>query len=130
MKIIKNEDLRMNRLDVTILSYSDLEREYEGETAVAEGKMKIEIEDDLKIGEKLKRFTVEAICQVLLVEDEKDLTWNLASMKVDRYDFRYFDKDDTVITDEEESILINHLDSTYEEQYRQLEILVSQDVKL
>lgn len=118
----------MNKLDVTILSYSDLEREYEGETAVAEGKMKIEIEDDLKIGEKIKRFTVEAICQVLLVED--DLTWNLASMKVDRYDFKYFDKDDTVITAEEEAILINHLDSTYEEQYRQLEILISCDVKL
>ena len=120
----------MNKPDVTILSYSDLEREYEGETAVAEGKMKIEIEDDLKIGEKIKRFKVEAICQVLLVEDEDDLTWNLASMKVDRYDFKYFDKDDTVITAEEESILINHLDSTYEEQYRQLEILISCDVKL
>ena len=120
----------MNRLDVTIVSYSDLEREYEGETAVAEGKMKIKIEDDLKIGDRCKRFTVEATCQVLLIEDEEDLTWNLASMKVDRYDFKYFDKDDTVITADEESILISHLDSTYEEQYRQLEILVSEDVKL
>jgi len=120
----------MNRLDVTIVSYSDLEREYEGETDVAEGKMKIEIEDDLKIGDRCKRFTVEATCQVLLIEDEEDLTWNLASMKVDRYNFKYFDKDDTVITADEESILISHLDSTYEEQYRQLEILVSEDVKL
>lgn len=120
----------MNRLDVTIVSYSDLEREYEGETAVAEGKMKIEIEDDLKICDRCKRFTVEATCQVLLIEDEEDLTWNLASMKVDRYNFKYFDKDDTVITADEESILISHLDSTYEEQYRQLEILVSEDVKL
>ena len=120
----------MNRLDVTIVSYSDLEREYEGETAVAEGKMKIEIEDDLKIRDRCKRFTVEATCQVLLIEDEEDLTWNLASMKVDRYNFKYFDKDDTVITADEESILISHLDSTYEEQYRQLEILVSEDVKL
>ena len=120
----------MTNLDVTIVSYSDLEREYDGEIAVAEGEMKIQIEDDLKLGESSRRFTVEATCQVLLVEDEEDLTWNLASMKVDRYDFKYFDKDDTVITADEESILISHLDSTYEEQYRQLEILVSEDVKL
>lgn len=120
----------MNRLDVEILSYSDLEREYEGEIAVAEGEMKIQIEDDLKIGDRCRRFTVEATCQVLLVEDEEDLTWNLTKMTVDRYDFKYFDKDDTVITADEESVLISHLDSTYEEQYRQLEILVSQDVRL
>lgn len=120
----------MNRLDVTILSYSDLEREYEGEVAVAEGEMKIQIEDDLKLGKSSKRFTVEAICQVLLVEDTDDLTWNLASMTVKQYDFKCFDKDDTVITADEESILISHLDSTYEEQYRQLEMLVSQDVRL
>lgn len=120
----------MNRLDVEIVSYSDLEREYDGETAVAEGKMKIQIKDDLKLGESSRRFTVEATCQVLLVDDEDDLTWNLASMTVDRYDFKYFDKDDTVITADEESVLISHLDSTYEEQYRQLELLVSQDVRL
>ena len=120
----------MNKLDVGILSYSKLEREYEGEVVVAEGEMTIQIKDDLKLGESSKRFTVEAICQVLLVEDEEDLTWNLASMTIERYDFKYFDKDDTVITADEESILISHLDSTYEEQYRQLEILVSQDVKL
>ena len=120
----------MNRLDVEILSYSKLEREYEGEVAVAEGEMKIQIEDDLKLGESSRRFTVEATCQVLLVEDEEDLTWNLASMTIERYDFKYFDKDGTVITADEESILISHLDSTYEEQYRQLEILVSQDVRL
>lgn len=120
----------MNRLDVEILSYSDLEREYEGEIAVAEGEMKIQIEDDLKLGESSRRVTVEATCQVFLVEDAEDLTWNLASMTVKQYDFKCFDKDDTVITADEESILISHLDSTYEEQYRQLELLVSQDVKL
>ena len=120
----------MNRLDVEILSYSDLEREYEDEIAVAEGEMKIQIQDDLKLGESSRRVTVEATCQVLLVEDSEDLTWNLASMTVKQYDFKYFDKDDTVITTDEESVLISHLDSTYEEQYRQLEILVSEDVKL
>lgn len=120
----------MNTLDVAILDYSDLEREYEGETAVAEGKMNIEIQDELKIGYRCRRFTVEATCQVLLVEDEEDLTWNLTKMTVDRYDFKHFDKDDTVITDDEESVLISQLDSTYEEQYRQLELLVSQDVRL
>lgn len=119
----------MNRLDVSILSYNDLEREYEGEIAVAEGEMKIQIKDDLKLGESSRRFTVEATCQVLLVEEE-DSTWNLTKMTVDRYDFKHFDKDDTVITADEESVLISHLDSTYEEQYRQLEILVSQDVRL
>lgn len=120
----------MNKLDVEILSYSDLEKEYEDEIAVAEGEMKIQIEDDLKLGESSRRFTVEAICQVLLVEDTDDLTWNLVSMTVKRYDFKYFDKNNTVITADEESILISHLDSTYEEQYRQLELLVSQDVRL
>ena len=120
----------MNRLDVEILSYSNLEREYDGEVAVAEGEMKIQIEDDLKFGESSKRFTVEATCQVVLVEDVDDLTWNLTSMTVKRYDFKYFDKDDTVITEDEESVLISHLDSTYEEQYRQLELIVSQDVRL
>lgn len=120
----------MNRLDVEILSFDNLEREYEDKIAVAEGEMKIQIKDDLKLGESSRRFTVEATCQVLLVEDEDDSTWNLVSMTVDRYDFKYFDKDDTVITADEESILISHLDSTYEEQYRQVELLVSQDVKL
>lgn len=51
-------------------------------------------------------------------------------MTVDRYDFKCFDKDNTEITADEESILISHLDSTYEEQYHQLEILIRQDVQI
>ena len=51
-------------------------------------------------------------------------------MIVDRYDFKDFDKQDTSITAEEESILANHLDSTYNEQYHQLEVLIQEDVKI
>lgn len=120
----------MNTLDVEILSYSSLEPEYDDDVRLAEGKMAIQIEDNLILDGKVKRFTVVATCQVLIVQDEVDGSWNLASMTVDQYDFKYFDKSGTVITAEEESILANHLDSTYEEQYRQLEILVQEDVKM
>lgn len=120
----------MNTLDVEILSYSKLEPERDNEVRLAEGKMMIQVEDNLTLNGKVKRFTVEAICQVLVVQDEVDGTWNLASMTVDQYNFKHFDNSDTVITAEEESILANHLDSTYEEQYRQLEILVQEDVRM
>ena len=121
----------MNTLDVEILSYSKLEPERDDEVRLAEGKMTIQVEDNLILNGKVKRFTVVATCQVLVVvQDEVDASWNLASMTVDQYDFKYFDKSDTVITADEESILANHLDSTYEEQYRQLEILVQEDVRM
>lgn len=120
----------MSDLSVELLSYDELEREYEDDVAVAEGDIEIQIEDDLKIGETSKRFTVTALCRVFLVEDADDESWHLSSMSVTRYDFKYFDKSDTEITADEESILISHLDSTYEEQYHQLEILVQEDVKL
>lgn len=120
----------MNNLSVELLSYDKLEREYEDDVAVAEGDIEIQIEDDLKIGETSKRFTVTALCRVFLVEDADDESWRLSSMTVDRYDFKCFDKDNTEITADEESILISHLDSTYEEQYHQLEILIRQDVQI
>lgn len=120
----------MSNLSVELLSYDELEREYEDDVAVAEGDIEIKIEDDLKIGETSKRFTVAAICRVFLVEDTSDKSWHLSSMSVSRYDFKCFDNDNTEITADEESILISHLDSTYEEQYHQLEILVQEDVKL
>lgn len=120
----------MSNLSVELLSYDKLEREYEDDVAVAEGEIEIQIEDDLKIGETSKRFTVTALCRVFLVEDADDESWHLSSMTVDRYDFKYFDKDNTEITADEESILISHLDSTYEEQYHQLEILIRQDVQI
>lgn len=120
----------MNTLDVEILSYSSLEPEYDDDVRLAEGKMTIQIEDNLTLDGKVRRFTAVATCQVLIAQDEVDASWSLASMTVDQYDFKYFDKSDTVITAEEESILANHLDSTYEEQYRQLEILVQEDVRM
>lgn len=120
----------MNNLSVELLSYGKLEREYEDDVAVAEGDIEIQIEDDLRIGETSKRFTVTALCRVFLVEDTGDKSWHLSSMSVSRYDFKCFDNDNTEITADEELILISHLDSTYEEQYHQLEILVQEDVKL
>lgn len=120
----------MSNLSVELLSYDELEREYEDDVAVAEGDIEIQIEDDLRIGDTSKRFTVTAICRVFLVEDVDDESWHLSSMTVDRYDFKCFDKDNTEITADEESILISHLDSTYEEQYHQLEILIRQDVQI
>ena len=120
----------MSNLSVELLPYDKLEREYEDDVAVAEGDIEIQIEDDLRIGETSKRFTVTALCRVFLVEDTDDKSWRLSSMSVSRYDFKCFDKDNTEITADEESILISHLDSTYEEQYHQLEILVQEDVRL
>lgn len=120
----------MSNLSVELLSYDELEREYEDDVAVAEGDIEIQIEDDFRIGDTSKRFTVTAICRVFLVEDADDESWNLSSMNVARYDFKYFDKDNTEITADEESILISHLDSTYEEQCHQLEILIRQDVQI
>ena len=120
----------MSNLSVELLSYDKLEREYDDDVAVAEGDIEIQIEDDLKIGETSKRFTVTALCRVFLVEDAEYESWHLSSMSVTRYDFKCFDKDITEITADEESILISHLDSTYEEQYHQLEILIRQDVQI
>lgn len=120
----------MSNLSVELLSCDKLEREYEDDVAVAEGDIEIKIEDDLRIDETSKRFTVTALCRVFLVENADDESWHLSSMTVDRYDFKCFDKDNTEITADEESILISHLDSTYEEQYHQLEILIRQDVQI
>lgn len=120
----------MSTLSVELLSYDKLEREYEDDVALAEGDIEIQIEDDLRIGGTSKRFTVTAICRVFLVEDADGESWHLSSMTVGRYDFKCFDKDDAGITADEESILISHLDSTYEDQYHQLEILIRQDVQI
>ena len=120
----------MNTLDVKILSCDRLEPENDEDVKSAEGEMTIQIQDNLTLNGKVKRFTVEALCKVLIVQERFDSRWTLDSMAVDRYDFKNFDKQDTVITADEESILINHLDSTYEEQYHQLDVLIREDVKL
>lgn len=118
----------MSNLSVELLSYDKLEKEYEDNLAVAAGEIEVQIEDDLRLGETSKRFTVIALCKVSLVEE--DSAWRLSSMTIDRYDFKYFDKSDTEITADEESVLISHLDSTYEEQYRQIEELIRQDAQI
>lgn len=120
----------MNTLDVKILSYSRLEIENNEDIKFAKGEMTIQIQDNLTLSGKVKRFTVEALCKVLIIQDQSNCNWKLDSMTVERYDFKDFDKQDTSITAEEESILANHLDSTYEEQYHQLDLLIQEDVKL
>ena len=120
----------MNTLDVKILSYDRLEPENDEDVKSAEGEMTIQIQDNLTLSGRVKRFTVEAICKVLIIQDRSDRNWKLDSMTVERYDFKDFDNQDTSITAEEESILANHLDSTYNEQYHQLEVLIQEDVKM
>lgn len=120
----------MNTLNVKILSCDRLEPENNEDVKSAEGEMTIQIQDNLTLNGKVKRFTVEALCKVLIVQDRSSCNWKLDSMTVDRYDFKDFDKQDTSITAEEESILANHLDSTYNEQYHQLEVLIQEDVKI
>ena len=120
----------MNTLNVKILSCDRLEPENNEYVRSAEGKITIQIQDNLTLSGRVKRFTVEAICKVLIIQDRSDRNWKLDSMTVERYDFKDFDKQDTSITAEEESILANHLDSTYNEQYHQLEVLIQEDVKM
>lgn len=120
----------MNTLNVKILSCDRLEPENNEDVRSAEGKITIQIQDNLTLSGRVKRFTVEAICKVLIIQDRSDRNWKLDSMTVERYDFKDFDKQDTSITAEEESILANHLDSTYNEQYHQLEVLIQEDVKM
>lgn len=120
----------MNTLNVKILSCDRLEPENNEDVRSAEGKITIQIQDNLTLSGRVKRFTVEAICKVLIIQDRSDRNWKLDSMTVERYDFKDFDKQDTSITTEEESILANHLDSTYNEQYHQLEVLIQEDVKM
>lgn len=120
----------MKNLDVKILSYDRLESENDVDTRSANGEITIQIQDNLTLNGQVKRFTVEAICKVLIIQDQSNCNWKLDSMTVERYDFKDFDKQDTSITAEEESILANHLDSTYNEQYHQLEVLIQEDVKI
>lgn len=120
----------MDALDIKILSHDEFEPENDGDARSANGEIKIQIQDNLTLCGKVRRFTVEAVCKVLIIEDRSDHNWKLDSMTVERYDFKNFDKQDTSITAEEESILANHLDSTYDEQYHQLEVLIQEDIKM